>query len=408
MSRARIAIAASACVVTLAVQAAGQPPAPSTPAGQTGVESDPITCWWRTDKSAVRVGEPFSVDLTCGVIDTNQVRVTVDESRLDPAALELAPFEVLDGTRHRDIDAPPWRYFQYTYRTRLIGDEYFGKDVEIPGLQMTYTVRTGASDGTRGREQPYLLPALPVRIQSLVPLTADDIRDDSPDTFASLEARQFRATAELAAAGICFSFAFVLGTLAVARRRRGRGPRAAAARRVPEAAVLRSCLHRAERLKPEASVAGWTPDLLVRALTLLRIAGAVALGQPVAQRRVAAGDGEREGQLVVRQGRFRPTRAVISASTTAAAIDERLARGNGCAPDTRTLAALEALRTSLRAFGAARYGRQGQPDRTELDEAFEQGLRAIRRLLVTVRWPRRAAGAFARRLAVLKDATWSR
>lgn len=405
----QVAIASAAWVVVLAMRLAAQPPAAPAAGGRGGIESDPIVCWWRTDKSAVRVGEPFSLDLTCGVVETGEVRVTVDASRLDPASLELAPFEVLDGARHRDIEAPPWRYFQYSYRARLLGDEYFGKDVDIPGIQMTYTVQSGAGDGTRGREQPYLLPALPVRVQSLVPLAADDIRDDSPETFANLEARRFRSTAELAAAGILFSFALVLGGVAAARRLRGAGPRASTAvRPLPAATVLRSCLQRAGRLKPEAAAAGWTPELIGRALTLLRVGGAIALGQPVAQSRAATGDTEREGQLLVRQGRLRPIRSLISASTTAAAIDERLGVGNGHPRDPRVTAALQELGTSLRVLGTARYGRNGQPDGAELDEAFDQGERAIRRLLATTKWPSRAADVLARRIAVLKDAGWSR
>src|SRR5438093_13628956 len=76
-----------------------------------GGESDPIDCWWRTDRSAVHVGEHFTLTLTCGVMDTSEARVAADRDRLDPAALDLTPFEIIGGTRHDDIEAPPRRYF---------------------------------------------------------------------------------------------------------------------------------------------------------------------------------------------------------------------------------------------------------------------------------------------------------
>src|SRR3954462_11657869 len=63
----------------------------------------PIECWWKTDRSAVRVGERFSLTLTCAVLDTDKVKVVVDESSLAPSALHLVPFEIVSGQRFRDI-----------------------------------------------------------------------------------------------------------------------------------------------------------------------------------------------------------------------------------------------------------------------------------------------------------------
>ena len=56
------------------------------------VEVAPIECWWKTDRGAVRVGERFFLTLTCAVVDTDHVKVVVDESSLAPSALQLAPF----------------------------------------------------------------------------------------------------------------------------------------------------------------------------------------------------------------------------------------------------------------------------------------------------------------------------
>jgi len=38
-------------------------------AAAQNVETDPIQCWWRTSAGAVRVGEAFSVVLTCAVLE---------------------------------------------------------------------------------------------------------------------------------------------------------------------------------------------------------------------------------------------------------------------------------------------------------------------------------------------------
>ena len=49
------------------------------------VEADPIRCWWRTSASSVRIGEPFSLVLTCAVLENDAVQVVPDEARLAPS-----------------------------------------------------------------------------------------------------------------------------------------------------------------------------------------------------------------------------------------------------------------------------------------------------------------------------------
>lgn len=397
----------AACGVWLGTSVTAQEPA-KTP-GPAGIESDPMKCWWKTARSAVHVGERFTLALTCGVIETSRVRVVADPNRLDPTAIELTPFEVLGGTRHRDIEAPPWRYFQYSYTVRLLGDEFFGQDVDIPSIQMTYSVQSSSGDGTQGREQLYLLPSLPIRVLSLVPRTVTDIQDASPETFADIEARLFRANGEFVAAGILFAFAVVLAGLAVVRAVSPSSPRVAAvARRLPSSAVLQGCLDDADRLKSEVARDGWTPELSGRALATLRIASAVALGRPVAQTVVDLDVPGREGQLVLRQGMIRPRRALISASTTAVAISGQLANGRARKSDPQTQALLEEIGESLRAFGAARYGRNGHCDAFALDTALDRGMSAIRRLRAATPWPVRAGEALTRAAAGFRETVWSR
>lgn len=378
-----------------------------TPASDT-IEADPIKCWWKTDKSAVQAGEQFTLLLTCGVVDIARIKVEVDPSKLDPAAVTLAPFEVLGGTRFQDVVAPPWRYFQYAYTVRLIGDEFFGKDVAIPAMQITYDITlTTGGDQTEGKEQLYELPGLPIRMLSLVPAAATDIRDLSSETFADIEARRFRATAAFVASTIFFGFAVVLAGLAVVRiAGRYRGRVSAADRPMLVGGLLRGCLGAADRLKSDVALEGWTHELAQRALALLRIAGAVAMGRPVAQTVVNPDTPEREGQLALRKGRLRPRRALISAPTTSAAIAAQLANGSGRGFGAPTVAALEEIQDSLRVFNAARYGRSGQLERDELDTALDRGASAIRQLYAMKRWPARAVEAL--KGARLGVTAWSR
>ena len=92
--RTIVAAALTALVWLTPLTALAQTPAP--PPGQT-VEADPVRCWWRTDKSAIRMGEPFTAVLTCAVLETASTKAVVDRSRLDHTVMALPPFDVLDG-----------------------------------------------------------------------------------------------------------------------------------------------------------------------------------------------------------------------------------------------------------------------------------------------------------------------
>src|SRR4029078_7786118 len=110
------------------------PPAPAPPlAPKAGeVASDPIRCWWKADRTAVRVGERFGLVLTCAVIEAGPITVVPVLNQLEPGALSITPFEVVSGARGDDMVAPPWRYVQFDYAVRLLSDGFFGQDVMIP------------------------------------------------------------------------------------------------------------------------------------------------------------------------------------------------------------------------------------------------------------------------------------
>jgi hypothetical protein len=355
------------------------------------VESDPIRCWWKADRTSVRVGEKFGLVLTCSVIETGPITVVPVLNQLEPGALSITPFEVVSGVAHDDVVVPPWRYIQREYAVRLLGDGFFGQDVTIPALTVTYNLQERGS-GSQGRDQTYILPALPMRILSLVPKSADDIRDASGQTFASIESRRFRASLATTTAWVSFAFAAVFGIFAIVRATgQLRVKRKNIVRPLPASSVLGASLKALARVKHDASQAGWTSDLSRRAAAALRIAGAVALGRPVSQSVVGPEVTEREGQLSVSSGWPKRRRVLLSAPTTSRTI--ATAMNNGHAPSAQARASLESISDALGVLNTAAYGRQSKDDSSALDSALADGTQAVRRIRSTTLWPRRTAQA---------------
>src|SRR5713101_1838061 len=112
------------------------------------VQTDPLQCWWRTSTGAVRVGEPFTVVLTCAVLETDDATVVADQTRLEPSVVQFAPFEVLGGAHGADLRTDQRRFFQYEYRLRLIAENLFGRDVSLPETKISYRVQTHVGQKT--------------------------------------------------------------------------------------------------------------------------------------------------------------------------------------------------------------------------------------------------------------------
>jgi hypothetical protein len=358
--------------------------APSTPPpGQVG--TDPIRCWWKADRTAIHVGEHFTLALTCSVVETSSVRVVPALSQIDPGAIQLSPFDVVGGRRGDDVVAPPWRYVQYEYDLRLIGEGFFGQDVNIPPLTVTYNVQAAAGQGAEGRDQQYVLPPIPMRVLSIVPQDADDIRDASRDSFATIESRRFRATSATVAAAVSFAVAALLLAFAGLRLFGGARTRAgAAARPIGAPFVLGGCLAALGDVKAAVMADGWSPALARRALSALRVAGAMAVGRDVAQAPADRGP-LRDGEVLVRGGLVRRRRAVVSAAVTPAALDRDLASGRASGAAAR--AAAHQIRDALQALSAAGYGRVTELDRLTLDTALDSGMEAVRKLRRARLWP---------------------
>ena len=364
--------------------AAGTAAAPAT--GEA-VTFEPIECRWRTSTSAVRVGELFTLVLTCSVVETAATTVVPDQSRLDPGVLQMPPLEVVRGTQANDVRTGTRRFFQYAYTLRYVGED-FGKDLSLPALTVSYRVQSRVQQdaAVEGRERQYTLPARTIRILSLVPAIATNIRDQPAETFRQIEARRFRANVLRVIAGSFYAVAALVamsGATRAVRRRRRQSP--AGVRLASDGTILRHVSGELDELRRARAVEGWTDALSARALAALRVVAAYVGSHPVTQVR-GRGIEPSSGQLVV-TGRWpRRDAALVSASVTSA---------------TGHLADLD---NAMSRFTASVYGRDGRAiGDADLDEALDVGHRALHRLRREHTWLAKRLRAAAFSLGRLRD-----
>jgi len=384
----------------------------ATAASQT-VQTDPLQCWWRTSAGAVRVGEPFTVVLTCAVLETDEVTVVADQTRLEPSVVQFAPFEVLGGTHGADLRTEQRRFFQYEYRLRLIADGMFGKDVALPETKISYRVQSkvGQKTSLQGRDQTYVMPAQSMRVLSLVPADAADIRDTSAsDTFGDLDQRAFRANLFTVIGSVLFVLAALMGVLGLVRLfQRYRKPAVVSERLISDRAILGGVGRELASVQRDRDAGSWTPELASRATGALRIAATYAIGRPVSQMpasRLLADGGEtaEPGRLILKAGWPRGKRIAVSGAVTPQTITRVLARPGTTAARTTLL---ESLSLALASFTTATFNREGKLDDAALDEALATAKRVLSRMKFEQWW-------FMKRLAVRRAGTeldnraWSR
>jgi hypothetical protein len=382
------------------------------PAAAQNVETDPIQCWWRTSAGAVRVGEPFSLVLTCAVVENDAAKVVVDQSKLEPSVIQLAPFEVTGGSHGADLRSDDRRFFQYEYKLRLIAENLFGRDVPLPETKISYHVQSQTSQraSIQGRDQSYVLPAQSIRIVSMVPTDASDIRDTTTETFTDVDERSFRANLLIVIGGVLFSLAGLMALVGVVRLvSRFRKPASASERLVSDTAILGAVSRELSAVKRARSDGAWTPDLAGRALAALRVVAAYALGHKLGQSTVQSHqptDGShfaQAGNVIVRTGWPKGKRIAVSGAITSQAVARELARNNATGARAAMLASLE---QALTRFTAAEYGRDDSLDGTALDESLAAGARAVRRVqLEQLPLIRRFS---RRRVAPVETRAWSR
>jgi hypothetical protein len=328
------------------------------------------------------------VVLTCAVLQNQAVQVTADESRLDSSVAQMAPFEVIGGSHPADLYAPNRRFFQYEYRLRVINPDVIGKDVKIPDPQIHYRINStvAANTAAQGRDHTYLLPPQSVRILSLVPADAPDIRDSAKQGFVAAEQLGFRANVLQIAAVTGMALGGLIALFGMARLlARKRKDKPAARRGLSEAAILRRAGGELAAVQREVAAQGWSEGLVDRSLAAARLSAASALGRPISQN----GHGDMEagtGQILARGWLWRKPASVSGAATT-----EDLSRALDKLPMTagavrRQL--FEDLQSALLAFTAVQYGREAAFDRTVLDEALSRARAATDRLRSERAWPK--------------------
>lgn len=363
------------------------------------VEVDPLTCWWRTSSGSVRIGEPFTVVLTCAAVETASTRVVPDQSRLDASVLQLPPFEVLGGRRADDLRTVGQRFIQYDYTLRLIAEGAFARDVAVPPVTVSYRIETETGQGTtsQGREQTYELPPLPIRIASLVPLESGDIREVAPMTLTEIERRAFRA-GSLRVGGLALlalgGLVLAAGAVQAVRGRRVAGP---VKRTVGTAAILRSAGQAIGDVQREQRQRGWTPELSAKALAALRLVASLATGRAVSQRVLSPGDTIAEGELLV-TGRLGGGSVAVSGSASAAS----LARTS---PGVHA-GLVDQVGEALARLTNVRYGRDaaGYPD---IDGALDSAARLAGRLAADHGWVAKRRTELWRSVERLRPRAWA-
>lgn len=359
---------------------------------QTGtdmVEVDPINCWWRTSASAVRTAEPFTLTMTCAVVETEANKVVPDFSKLDPTVVQLPPFEVLGGTHPGDLVTPGKRFFQYDYRLRLIAEDAFGNDVPVPPLEISYRIQSQVKGGdtTQGRDQSYSLPRTSVRLMSIVPDDASDIREAPASLFSSIENRDSRANLLQTSAGVLFGLAgVVVVIMLISMLRRKKTVTTTTSAHLGPRTILSAVAKELADVQG-ASRGGWTQDLAGRALAASRITGSYAIGRAIGQRPGKPGEVPTDGVLVVKQ--FGRGEVYVSGGAT-----------------TETVTKVPGLSEALKSLTVGRYGRTETFD-SMCDEAIETAKRVTKQQQSEHSLVKEWTSAFIANLVDLRKKVWA-
>ena len=364
----------------------------SDAAADAPLRQEPVQCWWRTSAGAVYVAQPFTLLLTCSIVESDQQHVVVDQGKLGAGALSLSPFEVFGGGTLTESRSGGQWFFQRQYQVRLVTDT-FGEDVLIPPVVVTYQLETEAAAGgrTRGVERRHGLPPLPMRVVSLVPAAADDIREVPIDTFEEVDDAEFAASLYRGAGLLLMGVGAVGLIVALATGFRARGPKTEGAGSLEDRLILRLVARELESVRAARLGTGWTADLVGRTMAAMRIVGSYLVQRPPSIKGLDSHEKAPAGVLVHRDKRGRLTS--ITSSLTPA-------RFRGLQPDDD--AHHIALQDALDAFTRAHYGREELLDAGQLDAGIDVALRALGDLERERAWIARTRAATVARLRSIR------
>jgi hypothetical protein len=347
-------------------------PAPGSRLPDLGWE--PIRCWRQSSAGAVIVGETFTVVLTCAVFESDNAQVIPDEARLGVATIQMAPFEILGGAHPPDVHRGSRRFFQYDYQLRIIGPDAIGHDVNIPPLTVSYRIhsRVGAAASLEGRDLSYLLPMMPIKVLSLVPADASDIRDASEASLGAVESLRFRSSLFQVLTFTLGALAAVMLILALVPLGRSTTAAATAERdRVPDRAWRGSAVATLAKVRDRVGTDGWSDDHAWDASLAIRLISAAAIGRPISQKALVNGQAP-AGRIHVRHG-LRPVYAAVSSSVTPDDVARAAAEGGSLSTTRRQQ--LEGLQAGLTSLQMALYRQTPLRDAALLDDAVRHAMR---------------------------------
>jgi hypothetical protein len=358
-----------------AAPAHAQQPATNDPSSVTNVEVDPIRCWWRTSAGAVRIGEAFSLSLTCATLENESVQVVPDQSHLEATVIGLAPFEVISGDHPTDLHSGLRRFFQYHYNLRIINPDAIGKDIPVPIQIIHYKVNSKIAENMslQGRDLTYVLPEQYVKVTSMVPAEARDIRDQVGEDFATVDALDLRAGTFEIAAVACVALGALMTLLVLVRLARGSRQRTPSDERVLSTrSMVSAAMKELQSVQSDREREGWTAGLAERAVAATRIVAAAAIGLPVSQR-LTSSTVSNVGALQV-PGPLRGKPRTLSSPVT----PDKLAHFTPKRAESQV--AVDELREALTTFSHVQYGREGKLDPSALDAALAAATTAAGRV----------------------------
>ena len=368
--------------VTLGAQHEGhqappaRPPAKAEPSPQPAkaLGWEPIRCWRQSSAGAIAIGETFTVVLTCAVYEGDNAQVIPDESRLGVASIQLAPFEILGGSHPPDVRRGSRRFFQYDYQLRIISRDAIGRDVNLPPLPISYRIhsRVGAAATLEGRDLSYVMPMMPIKVLSLVPADASDIRDASEASLGAVDALGFRSSLFRLLTWAFAALAAAMAVLALMPLTRSSGAAAENERgRIPDRAIVEHAAEDLRALQTRTGADGWSDETVARALGSMRLIGAAAIDQSISQKPLRPDEVVSEGRLLVRNGVLRKRLATVSSAVTA---DDMARAQSRDGSSTTRQQQLEGLRSGLLVLTTALYRQGPVRDPSALDEAVRHAI----------------------------------
>jgi hypothetical protein len=216
------------------------------------------------------------------------------------------------------------------------------------------------------------MPMMPIKVLSLVPADASDIRDASAASLGAVESMRFRSSLFRVLTLTFGALAAVMLVLALVPLARSKTAAVAEDTRIPDRAILESAAADLAAVRSRAGGDGWSDETVARALASMRLVAAAAIEQPISQKDIAKDRVVPDGRLLVPHGLLRKTGAAVSSPVTADDV-MRASSGQSAFSTTRRQQ-LEGLQAGLAALTNALYRKEPVRDASMLDDAVRHAI----------------------------------